>query len=133
MSEPRTSATFRSIAVFAAFLIFSVILTYPPDWAVEPGTRVPLDIDLPFDAQQNAWARFVQRTAERYPQVLHWEIWNEPDMDIYWGGSVEDYFHLLKAGYLAVKAANPDARVIAAGLAYWPDPGFFDHCARPDR
>jgi hypothetical protein len=90
------------------------------------GTRVPTGLDLPVEATGNVWARFVRATVARYPDVRYWELWNEPDLAIYWGGTAEDYYRLLRAGYLAVKAANPDATVVMAGLAYWQDPGFFE-------
>ena len=82
----------------------------------------------------NPWARFVYQTAKRYRGKVHaWEIWNEPDFTPnastdwfgFWDGTIEDYARLLKVGYLAVKAADPDAIVVMAGLAYWFQPDFF--------
>ncbi len=47
-----------------------------------------------------------------------WEAWNEPDLRQFWSGSVEDYARLLKVTYLIVRAADPLAQVMFAGLAY---------------
>ena len=49
--------------------------------------------------------------------VTYWEMWNEPDLDIFWDSSIDDYARLLKVGYLAAKAADPNATVLFAGLA----------------
>jgi len=81
----------------------------------------------------NPYASFVYQTVARYkpggdlaralgwfPEqgVRVWEAWNEPDLAQFWEGSVEDYARLLQVTYLAVKAADPDARVMIGGLAY---------------
>jgi hypothetical protein len=53
-------------------------------------------------------------------------MWNEPDIhDVFWTGSPEEYAQLLRVGYQAAKAANPDATVLFSGLAYWHDPDFY--------
>lgn len=67
------------------------------------------------------YADFLNALARRYKGQIHaYEIWNEPNLSREWGGkspSVKDYVALLKAAYEAVKAADPDATVISAGLA----------------
>jgi hypothetical protein len=80
----------------------------------------------------NKWAVFVTAAVNRYKPggmlaqangwpagvgVTHWEMWNEPDLNIFWDASIEDYARLLKVGYLAAKAADPNATVLFAGLA----------------
>lgn len=80
----------------------------------------------------NKWANFVWLAVNRYkpggvlaqtngwPEgvgITHWEMWNEPDLDIFWDASIEDYARLLKVGYLMAKQADPNARVLFAGLA----------------
>lgn len=56
--------------------------------------------------------------AARYAGRIHsWEIWNEPDNRDYWLGSAAQYATLLEAGSRAVRAADPDARVVLGGLA----------------
>ena len=64
---------------------------------------------------------FVQRVAERYRgRVGAYIIWNEPNLSIEWGGQAPDpvaFTELLQAGYEAVKTGDPEAIVVAAGLA----------------
>lgn len=88
----------------------------------------------------NAWATFVYTTVVRYrPQgilarqkgwspeagVRHWEIWNEPDYHLFWGGSVEEYYRLLEVAYKSIKAADPQATVVLGGLAFYEQREWF--------
>lgn len=66
-----------------------------------------------------AFARFAQQAAARYKgKVRYWQVWNEPDSARYWQPAPDPaaYAALLKAAYPAIKAGNPDAQVLAAGL-----------------
>jgi hypothetical protein len=80
----------------------------------------------------NKWGHFVWLAVNRYRPggaiaqiqgwppgvgITHWEMWNEPDLDIFWDASREDYARLLKVGYAAAKQADPNAWIIFAGLA----------------
>jgi len=117
----------REIAAFrAAGLEVTVLLHAPPEWAREPGYRwVPANLALPWNAPDNAWGRFVYDVARRYRgTVRYYEIFNEPDMRAYWDGSPAQYARLLAVAYRAIKAADPEARVVMAGMAYWSNPRF---------
>jgi hypothetical protein len=55
--------------------------------------------------------------------VREWQIWNEPHLRTYWDaparshwGSPGGYVRLLKAAHRAIKAADPGAKVVLAGL-----------------
>jgi hypothetical protein len=50
--------------------------------------------------------------------IRAWQIWNEPSMTRYWSPQpfAKSYVALLRAAYSAVKAADPRAEVILAGL-----------------
>ena len=53
-------------------------------------------------------------------RVSHILIWNEPNLSFEWGYRAVDpdsYTRLLKHAYRRAKEANPDVRVLAAGLA----------------
>lgn len=67
------------------------------------------------------FADFLHALASRYKgRIQAYEIWNEPNLAREWGNAPpnpEQYIALLKAGYEAIKAADPDATVITAGLA----------------
>ena len=80
----------------------------------------------------NRWGWFVYTTVQRYKDRIDvWEMWNEPDLKtgsgqgVFWVGSREDYYQLLKVGYLAAKKADRGAKVLFGGLAYWSDRDFF--------
>ncbi len=73
------------------------------------------------------FVEFVSTLAQRYnctPQavgcVQAWQVWNEPNLAREWGGKRPDpaaYAALLGQVYSAIKAANPNALVISAGMA----------------
>ncbi len=61
----------------------------------------------------------VQHCLERYGldevKTWYWELWNEPDLDYYWRGSIDEFNKLYDYTAAAVKAACPDARVGGPG------------------
>jgi hypothetical protein len=67
------------------------------------------------------YADFVRYVVNRYKAkgVHTYEIWNEPNNPAFWpsGPSAADYLPLLRAGYQAVKAADPGATVLMGGLS----------------
>lgn len=108
------------------------LLARTPAWAATGPTRgagdPPLGLALSVDDPGNGWARYVSAAVARYAgRIDDWIIWNEPDVwsdetrSRQWTGSVEQYYQLLKTGYLAAKRVNPSARVWMAGLTYWWD------------
>jgi hypothetical protein len=52
-------------------------------------------------------------------ETVAYQIWNEPNLGYEWGGapSAAQYTALLQAGYRGVKAGDPQAIVVTAGLA----------------
>jgi hypothetical protein len=104
-----------------------VRLDQPPHWALSSSEG-----SLPVDA--DAYAAFVTRVVQRYQgRVEAYVIWNEPNLSQEWGGRVPDpagYVELLRTGHGAVKAGDPQALVVSAGLA--PNNGF-DKTAVDDR
>ena len=105
---------------------------YTPQWAtITPQTpkptNVPKNLYLPFDDPHNYWGQFVFKLAQHYKgQIDTWVIWNEPDMysdtiAYTWDGSLTDLYQLVKVADLAVKKANPNAKVALPGMTYWWD------------
>ncbi|RLC60416.1 MAG: hypothetical protein DRI80_10950 [Chloroflexota bacterium] len=89
-----------------------------PVWALPPeGTRS--DNGPPENPQD--FGDFCHALADRYRgRVRAYQVWNEPNLAREWGGRVPDpaeYVELLRACYIGIKAADPDALVISAGLA----------------
>jgi hypothetical protein len=92
------------------------ILYFTPGWARPPGTsdkHPATDID--------DWAAYVSAAVTHYSAlgVGQFEIWNEPNLDGFFGTAVspEQYTELLKAAYRAAKTANPRVFIVSAGLA----------------
>jgi polysaccharide biosynthesis protein PslG len=93
-----------------------VRLDQHPAWA----SAAPLDLNAPPD-DPATYAAFAGMVAARYRgQVKAYIIWNEPNLATDWGGAAPDpagYAALLRAAYGAIKAADPNALVVSAGLA----------------
>lgn len=94
------------------------ILGFPPDWAstAEKGAGRP----WVYKPDLAAWAEFVENTTRHYRDLVqHWEIWNEPNIAVFWEPqpSAAEYFDVLRAGYEAAKRGNPECRVLMPGLA----------------
>lgn len=94
-----------------------------------PAQKLPVNLDK--------FSQFVTKVVERYdgdgfndapgsPVVEYWQIENEVDNAGFWKDSPRNYAEELKVAYKAVKAANPNAKVVIAGL--WTPAGldFFD-------
>lgn len=105
--------------------------------------RLSEDPDRPFwagspPANANHFADFAGAVAKRYAGRIHaYQIWNEPNLAREWGNKPPDpagYARLLKAAYGAIKAADPNAIVVTAGMAptgtdneiAMPDDKFYD-------
>ncbi len=54
---------------------------------------------------------------------LYYEVWNEPDLKQFWGGSEEVYSLLYKASAEAIATADPNAKVGGPGVSN-PDTGW---------
>ncbi|MFN8474846.1 MAG: glycosyl hydrolase [Anaerolineae bacterium] len=107
------------------------VIVDTPAWAVEDhrqGPRgVPKGLDKPWNDPENYWGNYVYRLARLYKgSVDTWIVWNEPDVydadgHAFWEGTPAQYARLLKVAYQAAKAANPNARINMAGMAFWFD------------
>jgi hypothetical protein len=108
------------------------VLIGTPAWATDglPTCGVPRGLELPLDDPGNLWARFVRMAVERYVgRITHWIIWNEPEIKpgspgLQWCGTVEEYYLLMKVGYLAAHEANPNVKVHMAGYSHFHDKGW---------
>lgn len=88
-----------------------------PRWASStitwPGSGPP---DNPRD-----WTDFLSALASRYQgRIQAYEVWNEPNLDREWGNKPPDpnaYTSMLQDSYRVIKAADPRALVVSAGLS----------------
>ncbi len=73
------------------------------------------------------YGRFVKEFVARYRgEISYFELWDEPNIYPHWGEDFinpTSYTRLLKAGYLAAKAEDPGAVILAGGLAPNVEPG----------
>jgi hypothetical protein len=74
------------------------------------------------------------RTASPYGHVDAIEVWNEPNLQRQWGGTISqrsaaDYVQMVQLTYAAVKSADPTIQVVTAGLS---PTGDYDGAAAPD-
>ncbi len=53
----------------------------------------------------------ISRYGEKEVESWYWEVWNEPDISIYWKGTIEEYFKLYDYSVSAVRKACPKAKV----------------------
>jgi YVTN family beta-propeller protein/VCBS repeat-containing protein len=92
------------------------VLNSTPVWAAPAGT--PIYAGAPTSNAE--FAEFVGAVATRYKgKIAAYEVWNEPNAMTFWAPqpSAAQYTALLQAAYPAIKAADPDAVVVAAGIA----------------
>ena len=133
-------ATDRSVGRLASHGIrVAPVLWGSPDWANTGGRQRP-----PLSATaRSAWQRFLEAAVARYGPggsywangyrqqfgagatpwpVTSWEVWNEPNLKFFDpGGTVKEkvlrYGRLMQISHDAIKAKDPHARLVLAGMA----------------
>lgn len=103
---------------------FNLLLTVTsaPNWSRPSATSQAILEDGPPDDFAN-YATFIGTLASRYSGIVDaYEIWDEPNLRREWNSSVHpigvrSYIELLRAAHSAIKNADPEAKVITAGLA----------------
>ncbi len=97
--------------------VVAVLDTTPP-WARDPGAT---DLITAPPKQNDDYARFaaafVARYGDRAPFV---QIWDNPNVHPFWGrrnANPAEYTALLRTSALAIRAVNPQIKILAAGLA----------------
>ena len=94
------------------------VIDTTPEWARHPGER-----DLVNASPDNAddYARFVFVFIKRYGNSVRYvQIWDNPNVHPFWGRRNADpieYTALLRASAITARAANPNVKIILAGLA----------------
>ncbi len=95
-----------------------LVLGTLPTWARPAGT--PETHGPTTQSQRDGFAAFCNRVAARYRgRVTHYEVWNEPNLPQFWSSpNTSNYATLLKAAHPRIKAADPNARVLAGGVGW---------------
>ncbi|MGQ9595594.1 MAG: beta-galactosidase, partial [Anaerolineae bacterium] len=94
------------------------LLDGSPAWA-----RAPEDAANPFAPPHDVrdFGRFAAAFAARYGHVVdHYQLWDEPNIYPHWGERFPDpegYAALLREGAAQIRATDPGARILSAGLA----------------
>ena len=105
-------------AVWRAKLNLIARVDFQPFWTQAPGAD--LKEHAPPEDMQN-YGDFCHALAGHYKgKIRAYQVWNEPNLTFEWGDRPPDparYVEMLKACYIGVKTADPDALVISAGMA----------------
>jgi hypothetical protein len=105
------------------------VLLGVPSWI----SRIPARPPIYSAGQRQAWRSFLGELAGRYgpggtfwaahPEVTprpwrDWEVWNEPNLDGYWGGqpSPRGMVRLLRVTRAGINQADPSARLALGGI-----------------
>ncbi len=96
-------------------------LCYVPQWAsINPADTMFFWNYPPKD--NKPWGDFIKALVSRYKdRIKTWEVWNEPDIWIYWQGSRKQFVEFMKVASDAVREADPTAKVVFPGIAYDPE------------
>ena len=116
----------RSDRVYQAMQASSVdpvmLIFQAPEWARDPDATCPAANPCAFppaSEHDGEWSEFVQLAAERYPEVLAIEVWNEPNLPRFWAPAPDPgrYVEVLALAHDAAAAAGSAAPVVTAGLS----------------
>jgi hypothetical protein len=112
-------------AARARLRVFATLVR-APEWATGGDSH---EGAVPRDPQ--TYAAFAAEVVRRYGNggtfwagrsdalpIVSWQVWNEPDIGRYWQADPwpPSYVRLLRAARPAIKSADPQAQVVAAGL-----------------
>jgi len=110
-------AALRRMAMYD--MEYQAILFGAPQWVTgKAGWSAPPEDRL------DLWSQYVRRLVEQYKdRIRYWEMWNEPDL--MWQDETRHsgahYVAVLKAGWEAAKAADPDCTVLGLSHAGYMD------------
>jgi hypothetical protein len=103
------------------------VLAFTPSWArpSSPGDIGAVRHARP--ARLSDYATFARTAADRYAPrgVRHWEIWNEPNLGLFWPPQpdADEYGGVFRAAAQAIRNVDPRATLLTGGLSpRYPDP-----------
>lgn len=60
---------------------------------------------------------YVRKTVAHYKgRVYAWEIWNEPNIDIFWQGTLDEFYVLARQTAEAVRSVDESARIVGTAM-----------------
>ena len=71
------------------------------------------------EKERKEFANYVYKVVKRYPQITYWEVWNEPNLKMFWKHTpnAKLYAELLKTTAEAARKANPNVKLVGGVLA----------------
>jgi xylan 1,4-beta-xylosidase len=89
---------------------------YHIGWPLKPGevegwSFPPKDYKRWQELNHQVAAHMVQRYGMKTVSTWYWEVWNEPNLKYYWGGTGDEYNRLYDYAVAGVRQAIPNARV----------------------
>jgi hypothetical protein len=116
-----------------ASLLMSV--AYTPDWAVSPARRTGRHKDeirtLP-PRDPDLFVGFLNLVLERYGTTVQaMSIWNEPDSEQFWTGSLDEYLALWTAAATEVRRSSPAMVIGGPDFSTWSKAGLLGALATP--
>lgn len=88
------------------------VLSYSVSWAGKVWNSPP--------REDETFVNYVAKVIEHYKdKVKYWEIWNEPDEQLYWNqqDGMARYTQLLKKVYTKAKEMDPNCKILNGGLS----------------
>ncbi|KYH36779.1 MAG: putative glycoside hydrolase [Candidatus Bathyarchaeota archaeon B24] len=104
-------------------------------WHEPPLNKPPEDYDKWADVCLHIAMHYNERWADGYRfNITYWEIWNEPDIERFWNGTLEDYWRLYDTVARKIKERYPWAKVGGPTIAWNLDflRGFLKLCREHD-
>lgn len=90
-----------------------VAMAIPP----EPNPQSPAGA---FEKAIGTWAATLEEVVRRNPDVLYWEVGNEPDLGY---PGIEHYVKAYEASFDAIKRGNPAAQAMNGGITFFGEKG----------
>jgi hypothetical protein len=91
-----------------------------PRWAAaRPNNKSGYGEELTASEPKNIedWKFYVRTLAERYKgKIKYWEIWNEPDMRLFYTGTPKKMAELAKEAYIILKEVDPENMIISPAV-----------------
>jgi hypothetical protein len=90
-----------------------------PEWATTssaPGSAAWIGPNSASPPRMSAWENYIRALATRYRgKVTGYQIWNEPNSQLFWQGSPAQLAELVKSAQRIINEVDPDAIIIAPG------------------
>jgi hypothetical protein len=107
--------------------LFPLVLT--PPWAsahpAEKSYYSPGNAGPPKDIAD--WQEYVQMVATRYKGRIHeYEIWNEPNLKGFYGGSIPEMVQMARVAYQTLKRVDPTVTVCSPSATETPGVAWLD-------